>query len=301
MEQASPEVTPSSGRRAIYWLIGAVGVVVLLTFAAVAGGVGWYLGSTASSSPAVEMIDEPDSGEATAAERTRTDPLFLPPEDLGGLIADVKDISVTVSCADGSGTGWVIDTQATPIIRPSVRKDYGPEYQTTVVTAEHVISDCRKDGRQVRVRIGETSMPAVLMSWDKDRDVATVGIEMPREGARPFTFTPDGSWAMTVGAPLDDVLVPTIGQVVHDDGYDLYLHLTSRPGNSGGPVVNARGDVIGTIGGTILDEETDAPVGWSYAAPVEALCEKLFTCSSMGIDAHQAGVLSWPQRSMAVT
>jgi len=286
MEQTSPEVTPAPGRRATYWVAAVGGVVVVLVVAAVAGGIGWYLGSSSAGEAAAGDVEETESVQVEAVERTRTDPLFLPPEDLGGLIADVKDISVTVLCADGSGAGWVIDTQAKPIIRPSVRKAYGPEYVTTVVTAEHVISDCRKDGRQVRVRIGETSMPAVLMSWDKDRDVATVGIEMSREGARPFTFTPDGSWAMTIGAPLDDVLVPTIGQVVHDDGYDLYLHLTTRPGNSGGPVVNPRGEVIGTIGGTILDEETDAPIGWSYAAPVEALCEKLFTCSSMGIDAR---------------
>ena len=35
-----------------------------------------------------------------------------------------------------------------------------------------------------------------------------------------------------------------------------------------------------------IDEETRAPTGWGYAAPVEALCEKLFTCSSLGIDAR---------------
>ena len=61
-------------------------------------------------------------------------------------------------------------------------------------------------------------MPAVLMNWNRERDVATIGIASNSPAASPFTFTPDGSWAMTIGAPLDDVLVPVIGQVVHDDG-----------------------------------------------------------------------------------
>jgi len=128
-------------------------------------------------------------------------------------------------------------------------------------------------------------VPAVLMNWNRERDVASIGIASNSPAAQPFTFTPDGSWAMTIGAPLDDVLVPVIGQVVHDDGFDLLLHLTTRPGNSGGPVFNSRGEVVGTIGGTILDEETGSVTGWSYAAPVEALCDGLFECSSMGIDA----------------
>ena len=87
-------------------------------------------------------------------------------------------------------------------------------------------------------------------------------------------------------APLEDVLVPTIGQVVHDDGYYLYLHLTTRPGKSGGPVIHRRSEVIGTIGGMIMDQEIKSLTGWSYAAPVEASCKKLLTCSSMGIDAR---------------
>ena len=59
-----------------------------------------------------------------------------------------------------------------------------------------------------------------------------------------------------------------------------------QAGNSGGPVVNSRGEVIATIGGSIVDEETGDTTGWEYATPVAVLRERLFECSSMGIDAQ---------------
>jgi S1-C subfamily serine protease len=247
----------------------------------VAGAVGWFLGRQAVSSAAV-AVETPESPQV---ERTRTDPLFAEPEDLGKYLRDAERSTVTVFCTDGVGAGWIIDTTAEALVRPKMRDEYGSDYPQTVVTAEHVIRDCRKENKPVRVKVGGVTVPSVLMNWNRERDVATIGIASNSPAASPFTFTPDGTWAMTIGAPLDDVLVPVIGQVVHDDGFDLLLHLTTRPGNSGGPVFNSRGEVIGTIGGTILDEETGGVTGWSYAAPVEALCDGLFECSSMGIDA----------------
>ena len=272
----------ASAWRPWWWVWIGGGVVVVVLVAAVAGGVGWYLGN--SQAEGVASV-EPVEAESSGAQRTRTDPLFLEPQDLGRYIRDAEKSTVTVFCADSVGAGWIIDTSSEALVRPKMRDEYGSDYPQTVVTAEHVIRDCRRNNKPVRVRVGTASVPAVLMNWNRERDIATIGIASNSPAARPFTFTPDGSWAMTIGAPLDDVLVPVIGQVVHDDGFDLLLHMTTRPGNSGGPVFNSRGEAIGTIGGTILDEKTGSVTGWSYAAPVEALCEGLFECSSMGIDA----------------
>lgn len=264
------------------WIVP--GVVVVLV-ALIAGGIGWWVGRSSSSVVSGDLAEFAPAGEV---DRTLRDPLYSPPASLRSVIVDTKAFTVEVWCAGGSGAGWIIETSAEPLVRPRMRSMVEPRFEQIVVTAEHVISDCRAGKRPVRVRVGTTAVDAVLMNWDVKRDVATVGISADTyPSARPFTLTPDGSWAMTVGAPLDGPVVPVIGQVVRDDGFDLLLHMTVRPGNSGGPVVNSRGEVVGTIGGTVLDEETRGVTGWSYAAPVEALCEKLFECSLEGIDASR--------------
>jgi len=262
------------------WRVWVVPGVVVVLVAAVAGSLGWFLGQNQVSDRALSSEGSAEPG----VERTRTDPLFSDPADLGSLIADTKAITVTVLCNGSSGAGWIIETNAEPVIRPKMREKYGPGFASTVVTADHVIAECRKKGLDVGIQVSQTLVNAVLMNWDPSRDIATIGVASDKPGAQPFTFTPDGTWAMTVGAPVDEALVPTIGQVVHDDGFHLLLHMTSQPGNSGGPIVNSRGEVIATLGGSILDEESRATTGWTYSTPVEALCDRLFECSSMGID-----------------
>ncbi len=263
------------------WIVP--GVVVVLV-ALVAGGIGWWLGRSA----APVAVEADGAVSITGVERASTDPLYAAPEDLREVIAQAKAFTVEVYCGDSGGAGWIIDTRAEPLVRPRFSSEYGSDFPQTVVTAEHVIRGCRSGDEPVQVWISRKEVEAVLMNWDRERDVATIGIAADDlAAATAFTVTPDGSWAMTVGAPLDGPVVPVIGQVVRDDGVDLLMHMTVRPGNSGGPVVNTRGEVVGTLGGTVLDEETKGVTGWSYAAPVEALCERLFECSAMGIDAIQ--------------
>lgn len=264
------------------WLIAVLGLLVL----AGAVVIGWLIGSRGTS--AVEPPGAPapvDSDSASGIDRTRTAHLFDSPANLQSLVVAAKKWTVTIYCDEGGGTGWVIDTTAEPRVRPSKRGTSTTDFTQVVITAEHVIRDCKNSNEKLEVWFGSRQVSAALLNWDRAADVATIGIENDGPTAVPNSLAPQGSWALTLGAPLDDVIVPVIGHVVHDDGLEVLLHMTIRPGNSGGPVINSRGEVIATIGGTILDDDDGTPVGWSYATPVEALCEKVFSCAPLGIDA----------------
>lgn len=269
------------------WVGGVVVICVALVVGMAAGVIGWRLGAASTPELVADQVDRTDQETSPQVERVKTDPLFRGPEDLGRVIAAVRQSTVTVGCAGGTGAGAIIETTAEPKVRPRMRDAFTDEYRQVVVTAEHVIRECKDSPEELSVTIGSTSVPATLMHWDRPADVATIGIASNAPALQPYSFTPGGSWAMTLGAPIDGFLVPLIGEVVHDNGVELLMHMTTRPGNSGGPVVNSRGELVGIVGGTIMDGETESPVGWSYAAPIEVLCEKTFTCTSMGIDARR--------------
>jgi len=248
-------------------------------------GVGWLLAGSQTQNPS--GVDEVASSTGRQQKQmvSSRDLLFVPPEDMDEFINEGKKVTVTVLCNGGTGAGWIIDTPAEPVVRPKMQADYGDQFAQVVVTAEHVIRDCRRKGLDVGVVVSESLVPAVLMNWDRENDVATIGIQTSQAGVPAFTSTPEGTWAMTIGAPIDEYLVPTIGQVVHNDGFNVLLHMTSQPGNSGGPIFNSRGEVVATLGGTILDEESQSPTGWSYSAPANSLCVRLFKCSTQPLAA----------------
>jgi serine protease Do len=136
----------------------------------------------------------------------------------------------------GSGSGFIID------------------HQGYILTNYHVIEDADRitvtlaDGRALR---GE------LVGSDPAIDVALVrvsgGAELP---AAPLGNSDDlrvGEWVCAIGNPLGYVhsvtvgVVSFIGRKLFDASLDDYIQTDAAInfGNSGGPLINARGEVIG--------------------------------------------------------
>lgn len=149
-----------------------------------------------------------------------------------------------------------------------------------VVTNNHVV----EGADQLEVLLGEETYPATVKGVDPSTDLALLKIEPKR--AAPYLALGDsealrvGDWVMAIGSPLRLDASVTVG-VVSAKG--RVLDLTDRAledfiqtdaainfGNSGGPLVNLRGEVVGINTAINFGAEN---IG--FAVPVDTLKEVL--------------------------
>lgn len=125
-----------------------------------------------------------------------------------------------------------------------------------LLTNNHVVEDCR---RMVARNAAGESAPAQVLATDRPRDLAILAV---RDGfAPPLAFRDGptvarGEGVVTYGFPLSGLLSsgPTLttGNVsalsrLHDDPRDFEISAPVQPGNSGGPLLDMGGNVIGIV------------------------------------------------------
>lgn len=150
-----------------------------------------------------------------------------------------------------------------------------------IVTAAHI---ARGTGYAAVVRDLEgQAYPARIVAVAADRELALLQTETPMDGA-PAIFAPThelrpGDPVFAIGAPDGRPGVVTAGQVM-DPVFDqtirygryrvrraIRLAMTIAPGNSGGPVFDRRGRLVGMIAGFLMAPDgTGLGVGFAIPA-----------------------------------
>ena len=130
-----------------------------------------------------------------------------------------------------------------------------------VVTNAHVVAGTEGD-LVVRPRSGDASLPARALAFDPTQDIAVLAV--PGLGGRVLPMIRDpqaGTRGAILGYPRNgpfDARAASIGatrSVISQDAYGqgpVQRQMTPvrgllRPGNSGGPIVDARGNVLTTV------------------------------------------------------
>lgn len=191
--------------------------------------------------------------------------LRRPPKEAGGMAAS------TPAPATGFGTGFVVSSAG------------------HVLTNRHVVNGCRRvtvDGR-----------PAALMAEDRTFDLALLRGE-GLSGVAPAVFALEparlNSDVTVAGFPLPDLLGGlnvTRGAVTSlkglgGDGINMQISAPVQPGNSGGPVLNAAGQVVGVVvakldAGAVARLYDDIPQNVNFA--IRGEIAKLFLAQN-GVD-----------------
>jgi S1-C subfamily serine protease len=145
-----------------------------------------------------------------------------------------------------------------------------------VVTNAHVVAG--ESDTQVQVGGIGAGIPAQAVLFDPRNDVAV--LRVPGLGLRPLTLAAGsdaGTSAAILGYPLDgafDAVPGRVGQTETVSTQDAYgqghvvrsitaLRGRVRPGNSGGPMVNSRGEVVATVFAAL----TGTPRSGGFAEP----------------------------------
>ena len=212
--------------------------------------------------------------------------LYNQPDDIEDLVNKVREATVTVYCGNSSGSGWGIDLKDDA----TTTKDDAFPYE--IVTNYHVIDECL-NGEEITFKMqgSETEYEAKLFSYDDtfytDKGWGDLGIIMTDHDVptlKPARAAPKiGSWAMAVGSPGSQFLDTTIdgnvnfGRVTNfiKDRSLVVTDAAINRGNSGGPLVNSLGEVLGTNTWKEVEQGTSG-IGFSIGIPV--ICENLIDC-----------------------
>jgi uncharacterized protein len=123
-----------------------------------------------------------------------------------------------------------------------------------LLTNNHVVRECA----EVRVTEGEKATPTKLVAADPERDLALLQLPHPT-GAAVFRASErlhPGESVIVVGFPLTGLLtsdpIVTTGIISalagpRDDRHLLQISAPIQPGNSGGPLLDQSGRIIGVI------------------------------------------------------
>lgn len=169
---------------------------------------------------------------------------------------------VTVECGPWQGTGfayWGLPADG---------------YRSVIITNHHVIEDCARNSTTSLVAYDSDGyeIGVALSNWSEEYDLALLmtTAELPplfdgREG-----LVGDTVYALGSPSGLQGTFTVGIISNVYSDAYQTDAAV--NPGNSGGPLLDSRGRVLG-VNTWALDGE-----GLNIASRTELFCEALFDC-----------------------
>ncbi len=145
-----------------------------------------------------------------------------------------------------------------------------------ILTNAHVAT---KDADKIIVRLSDNrEKPAKLVGADDLTDVALLkieGEELPTVKIGDSDIVEVGEWVLAIGSPFGlertatQGIVSAVGRNLPSDAYVPFIQTDAavNPGNSGGPLFNTKGEVIGI--NSHIYSSTGGYMGLSFAVPIK--------------------------------
>ena len=163
-----------------------------------------------------------------------------------------------------------------------------------IVTNNHVVENAKK----LRVKLHDgRAFDGVVIGTDPTTDVALIKIEAEELPMLTFGSSDElrlGEWVLAIGYPMElqstitagivSAKARQLGALNTPNGIESFIQTDAavNPGNSGGALVNTRGELVGI--NTIIKTSTGSYVGYSFAVP-ETIVRKVV------IDLKESGIV----------
>lgn len=228
-----------------------------------------YQGAAAAVGPTKTVANPP---AITTANRYRVAQAGNAPEDLVALSSSVGKSVVTLYCGDAQGTGWSAKVDLSSAMKSAGTKSY-------IITNHHVVDSCLSGQDVEIVTASGARHSGKVVGYDEEKDVAALTTTASIPGLEWVGEKPAvGWWAGVLGSPFDNQGTLSTGIVSSIVGSELITSAPLNPGNSGGPVFDRNGRVMGIA--TAI--RTDANLV-GFAGSADYLCGLLATCGSNGV------------------
>ena len=239
-----------------------VSVAALIAGVAAGAGIAWRAHEDDASAMAAQRASIARMEKEITALAARADKQ----PDWAELAARTEPSVVTISTDEGLGSGWVVSS------------DTGG---SDLVTNFHVVADAMAQGATtVDVIQGDRTLHGTIERVDRTDDLALVHVDARLAPLRLATGRPAlGAPVMVVGSPLGLGGTLSVGLVsgFRSIAGSDYVQFSApiSPGNSGGPVVDVEGRVIGIASDKYAGDGVEA---LGFAIPVPVACAGLHIC-----------------------
>jgi S1-C subfamily serine protease len=202
-----------------------------------------------------------------------TDPTmdcYVQPRSIADLVDLVQDSTVSIYCEFGSegdyelGSGWALD----------IETEMKSDYPTALVTNYHVIENCMNGKGEIFVEALEGKrFPAIIDNWDIENDLAVIVTKLKIKPLELSQSNPSpGYWVMAVGTADGYEGSVAFGNVLNVTDTEVLITAAISSGNSGGPLVDNEGKVIGTNSWSATKEQ------YNGAMSLDAMCIGIMKC-----------------------
>ena len=259
---------------------GGLGLLVIVSM--VVGGLitAQVVDDGPSSAISADSTETPDTGPTSQPVAQTSDDIadseddavvdavaFSSFVDLPALIDDVIDSVVSIHIGNGEGSGVVLDTDG------------------HILTNFHVIESAYESGSRIVVRLPDGSAAeATVLGIDPSSDLAVIRAEFDSAVLQPATLGDSdainvGDPVFAIGNPFSHPSSVTSGIVsatkrVTQSSFTqrrilnvIQTDAALNPGNSGGPLFNAAGEVIGINTSITGPQDFRGNVGLGFAVP----------------------------------
>jgi len=158
-----------------------------------------------------------------------------------------------------------------------------------ILTNAHVVADF--DDVTVRLSDSKREFKAKVIGVDKRTDVALIKVDakdLPTVRLGDSKSVEPGQWVAAIGSPFGFAntitagIISATGRSLPDETYVPFIQtdVAVNPGNSGGPLINLKGEVIGI--NSLIYSRTGGYMGVSFAIPIEVALDVAKQLQSSG-------------------